>query len=301
MDACRFCTKNKYILFFINRFQTVLNTATLHLLTSSILVSVSGAFRVYLASLLLGTRVTVWTCLAGGLVIYSVYTLDRTLDSEEDLINRKELCGSCKEIGFAASILSFFIGGFIFSKNGILILAFIPFIVGFLYSKGIKIGKHNLKLKGSLGVKNIVVGITWGVCTVGVAGYHSNFLPLAIVFLLYGVKTFINSVIDDFKDVKGDTLTGIKTLPVCLGELKTRKTLLCMHILSHMIIIVALVYNIIAFEPVIIIYSFLCGVIYIKKYTNEPAIHKKRGKSLLIDGEAVISLILRGAVNMSPL
>jgi len=301
MDACRFCNNNKYILFFINFVRTVLNTATLNLLTSSILVSISGAFRVYLASLLLGTRATPLVCIAGGLVIYSVYTLDRALDSEEDLINRKELCGSCKEIGFAASLLSFFIGCFIFSKNGILILAFLPFVIGFLYSKGLKIGKHTLKLKGSLGIKNIVVGITWGICTAGVAGYHSNFLPLAIVFLLYGVKTAINSVIDDFKDVKGDTHIGIKTLPACLGELKTRKALLSMHILSHMIIIVALVYNVIAFEPMIIIYSFLCGVIYIRKYTNETAIHKKRGRGLLMDGEAVISLILRGAVNMSPL
>ena len=301
MHTPRIFNNWKYLSFFINFFQSYINTATINLLTSSILVSISGAFRVYLASLLLGTCVTPLVCLAGGLVIYSVYTLDRALDSEEDLINRREFCGSCKEMGFAASILSFIAGGYLLLRDGLLWLAFVPLVAGFLYSKGIKIGKHSLRLKGGLGVKNIVVGISWGVCTVGVAGYHSNFLPLAIVFLLYGVKTFINSVIDDFKDVKGDTLTGIKTLPVCLGEPKTRKTLLCMHILSHMIIIVALVYNIIAFEPVIIIYSFLCGVIYIRKYTNETAIHKKRGKGLLMDGEAVISLILRVAVNMSPL
>lgn len=301
MHTPRIFNNQKYLLFIINFVQSYINTATLNLLTSSMLVSISGAFRVYIASLLLGTHVTPLVCIAGGLVIYSVYTLDRALDSEEDLINRKELCGSCKEMGFAASLLSFFVGCFIFSKNGILILAFIPFITGVLYSKGIKIGKRNLKLKGSLGVKNIVVGITWGVCTAGVAGYHSNFLPLAIVFLLYGVKTAINSIIDDFKDVKGDTHTGIKTLPACLGELKTRKALLSMHILSHMIIIVALVYNIIAFEPVIIIYSFICEIIYIRKYTNETAINKTRGKCLLMDGEAAISLILREAGNMCPL
>ncbi|MDD2260236.1 MAG: UbiA family prenyltransferase, partial [Acholeplasmataceae bacterium] len=219
MHTPRIFDNQKYLLFIINFFQSYINTATLNLLTSSILVSISGAFRVYIASLLLGTHVTPLVCVAGGLVIYSVYTLDRALDSEEDLINRKELCGSCKEMGFAASILSFIVGGYFLSIEGLLWLAFVPIVTGFLYSKGIKIGKHSLKLKGGLGIKNLVVGISWGVFITGLACTTcKHLISIIVIFILYGVKVFINSAIDDFKDVKGDTIAGIQTLPVKLGE-----------------------------------------------------------------------------------
>ncbi|MEN6291577.1 MAG: UbiA family prenyltransferase, partial [Methanobacterium sp.] len=184
---------------------------------------ISGAFRIYLASILIGTQVSMLTCLAGFLIIYSVYTLDRTLDSEEDSINREELSGSSKSIGLTITIVTFLLGSGIFAKEGILVYALLPFVTGFLYSKGIKIGKCALRLKGGLGVKNIVVGITWGLCTAGVAGIHCNStLAFLTVLTLYGVKTFVNSILDDFKDIKGDTVAGIKTLPVCYGALKTR-------------------------------------------------------------------------------
>ena len=81
-----------------------------------------------------------------------------------------------------------------------------------------------LKLKGGLGVKNFVVGLTWGAFIAGLAGSNcGNMIPMVLVFTFFGVKLFVNSTIYDFKDVKGDTLAGIKTLPVSLGERNTRK------------------------------------------------------------------------------
>lgn len=75
-----------------------------------------------------------------------------------------------KEIGLSASIFTFVIGSYILAKEGMLSFAFLPLITGFLYSKGIKIGKFALKLKGGLGVKNFVVGLTWGTFISGLAG-----------------------------------------------------------------------------------------------------------------------------------
>jgi hypothetical protein len=46
-------------------------------------------------------------CIAGGLVIYTVYTIDRTLESKEDATNRKELNDSRKDIGLGAALLTF--------------------------------------------------------------------------------------------------------------------------------------------------------------------------------------------------
>ena len=122
--------------------------ATLELLKSSILVAFSGALRIHLAFLLLQIQSSLLTCVAGGLVIYTVYTLDRALESAEDSINRQELNGSKREIALAVSLLAFGVGAFILAKEGLCALAFLPFITGYLYSKGIKIGKFSLKLKG---------------------------------------------------------------------------------------------------------------------------------------------------------
>ena len=270
------------------------NNATFKLLTDSVPVSISGAFRVYIAALLLNVCPSLLICLASGLIIYSVYTLDRALDCEEDLINRQELSGSCKEVGLVFSLITFLIGSYIFMKAGILALAFLPLVTGFLYSKGLKIGKFKLRLKGGLGVKNIVVGIMWGMFIAGVAGQYCSYsYSIGIVFLLYGVKTFVNSVIDDFKDIKGDTLAGIKTLPVKLGEIKTCNFLLVLHIISHIILLSALVNGIIAFEHVIIIGSFICGLVCIYRYTNESK-YKERKYEMLVfkDGESAITSVL---------
>ena len=156
-------TYNFFGTFTIQNRPFIYKNATIELLKSSVLVSISGIFRVYLASLLLQTNVSILTCFAGGLIIYSVYTLDRSLESEEDTINRKELSGSKKKIGLVVSVLTFLMGSYVLSRDGLLAIAFLPLLTGFLYSKGIKIGKFSLKLKGGLGVKNIVVGITWGI------------------------------------------------------------------------------------------------------------------------------------------
>lgn len=261
--------------------------ATIELLKSSVLVSISGLFRIYLAALLLGTQVNMSSCFAGFLIIYSVYTMDRTMGSKEDDINRGELQGSSHVVGLTMVLITFTTGGLILAKEGLLVYAFLPFVTGYLYSKGLKIRNRSLRLKGGLGVKNIVVGLTWGIfISVLTGSTYKNFLP---VFLLYGVKTFINSAIDDFKDVKGDTLAGIKTLPVRLGARNTRNFLLGLHLLSHLILGIALLKGVIAFEPLIIIGSVICGLICILKYTNEEKyLSGYLGLTVFKDGESTL-------------
>lgn len=288
MSANTYCKKEHLI----KRNLLFLNNSTIKLLSSSILVSISGALRVYVASLLLSTHPGILTCLAGGLIIYSVYTLDRTLDSEEDKINHAELESSNRKIGFIASGISFLIGSYIFAGKGLLALAFLPFITGLLYSKGIKIGKFALKLKGGLGIKNLITGITWGLSVVGVAGLAcKSLLSLVIMFLYFGTKLFVNSTIYDFGDIKGDIQAGIKTLPVCCGELLTKKILFGLHIISHALLYIAITIGIIAFKPLIILYSFLSGLLCIRNYTKtgiKESNLKHVERTVLVDWESTI-------------
>jgi 4-hydroxybenzoate polyprenyltransferase len=273
--------------------------ATIELLKSSVLIAISGALRVYIACLLLRTQPSIITCAAGGLIIYSVYTLDRSLNSEEDIINRKELTGSKKEIGIAASVITFLTGGCVLAKEGLLEFVFLPLIIGFLYSKGINIRGFHLKLKGGIGSKNVVVGLIWGISIVGVAGSNcQNHLLLTIVFVFFGVKVIINSIIDDFKDIKGDQKAGINTLPIYYGEQKTRVFLLGLHVLTHIILSIAIIKGVIAFEPIIIICSFVCGLICILRYTNEMKyLSRKSEMTFFKDGEAALIIGLNVILN----
>lgn len=275
--------------------------ATFELLKSSVLVAFSGALRVHIAFLLLHVQSNLLACIAGGLVIYTVYTIDRTLESKEDTANRKELNGSRKEIGLAAALLTFLIGSYLLAKAGLLIIAFIPFVIGYLYSKGIKIGKFAVRLKGRAGVKNFVVGLTWGVSIAGLTGnICRSIVPVILVFIFFGVKLFINSTIYDFKDIKGDTLAGIKTLPVSLGEKNTRYLLTGMHLFSHLVLGIALFNGFLAFEPLIILISFIFGLICIQNYTKcvdeEFSLHKLT-RTVLVDGESTLILGLRLIAN----
>jgi len=262
--------------------------ATLQLLGSSILVSISGALRIHLASLLLQVDSNFFTIIAAFFIIYSVYTLDRTLASAEDNINRTELNGSNKDLGLTVVVVAFLIGGILLAKEGMLIFALIPLVTGYLYSKGIQLGRYSFRLKGGLGVKNIVVCLTWGIFIVGLTGCK-HFIPVAIIFLLYGVKVFINSIIDDFKDIKGDIVAGVQTLPIYLGEQKTCNLLIILHIIYHMVLLVSIIANVISFEPLILFVSFVCGLICIQKYTKTEN-YSKLGLALFKDLESSITL-----------
>jgi 4-hydroxybenzoate polyprenyltransferase len=270
---------------------------TINLLRSSVLVSFSGALRIHIAFLLMNISSVFLNCLAGGLIIYSVYTLDRAMDSEEDMANRPELKGASNRTALIISLMCFVAGAAILTSDGLMIIAFLPLITGYLYSKGLKIGKFDLKLKGGLGKKNLVVGITWGAFIAGIAGIDSgNVVAPLIVFLYFGMKLFVNSTIYDFKDIKGDTLAGIRTLPVVLGQRKAKKILLILHLLSHSILLAAIITGTIAFEPVILIYSLFIGLLYIKSFAEQVERETKKrlaGRLFMIDGESTSIIGLR--------
>jgi len=272
---------------------------TINLLNSSVLVSLSGALRIYIASLLLLGTMNILNCLAGGLIVYAVYTLDRALEPAEDAINRSELKGANKKLALFVCLITFAVGCYILNSSGLLLIALMPLVAGYLYSKGLNIGRIKLKLKGGLGVKNLVVGITWGTFIASIAGVGlETILSVFLVFFYYGSKLFINSTIYDFKDVKGDLMAGIKTLPVSLGEKNTRRLLLTLHIGSHLLLISAILMHLLAFEPVVVTYSLVIGLLYIFRLTKNRENETPLGKIerlFLVDGEAASIIYLRAA------
>ncbi len=137
---------------------------TLKLLNSSTILAISGAFRLYVAFLLLKIDPILLLCLAAGLIVYSVYTLDRTVKSEEDEINRSDEISANRTLVAAVALFALLIGLFILTFLRLSpFAAFFPFFMGFMYSKGVTIKGLSIKLKDGLEVKNFVVAFTWAV------------------------------------------------------------------------------------------------------------------------------------------
>ncbi len=274
------------------------HTPTLQLLRASILVALSGVFRIYIASLFLGIAPSRWIYLAGFLVIYATYTLDRALGCEEDKINKKELTSARTDIALVLCLISFLTGSFFFFREGLLLIAFLPFIIGYIYSKGIHIGRISLKLKGNFGVKNLAVSLTWGVFISGVIQQWAGIqLALLFIFPFFAVKSFINTVIYDFRDVKGDAVAGIKTLPICFGDRKTRLLLQAMHNILHLWIAISMLLNFIKVEAALLVPLWLTGIIYTRYYTrpspeNESKI-RKITRDVFVDGEFILAVFIK--------
>ena len=276
------------------------SSPTFRLLNSSTLVAFSGALRLHIAFLFAGIETKIPVYLSIGLVIYSVYTLDRALDSEEDVINRSELTGANRNIAIFTSIIAFFAGALIFAGEKIYFASFFPFVVGYLYSKGIKAGKFQIKLKGGMGVKNIVIGMTWGGTIASiVAQWSENIFTDFSIFLFFFMKLFINSVLYDFKDIQGDTSAGIRTLPVYFGKDIVRKILFELSLILHCFMILAFWIGFIRLEPIILSYSFIVMIIsiyYISAFEAHGHGIRKYSREVLIDAESTIALVLRSII-----
>lgn len=270
-----------------------MNSPTLKLLNSSTVVAISGGLRVHIAFLLAGIEPNIMIYFGIGLIIYATYTLDRSLGSKEDAINKCEFIEARRRTAIIACIMAFLAGALILARENIYFASFFPFIVGYVYSKGIRIGKFNIKLKGGMGGKNIVIGLTWGgTIASAVSKWTENTVTEISIFLFFAIKLFINSTLNDFKDIKGDVAAGIKTLPVCLGKDRVRTMLTILCLLLHTGMVVALLMGFIKPELVILGYSFIVGIACTYFYISAFETKKLRTRKYL-DSESAIALVIR--------
>jgi len=271
---------------------------TLRLLNSSTVVAIGGGLRLHIAFLLAGLAVRIPEYIACALIIYATYTLDRALDCKEDAINKKELVGADARFGILACVFAFLIGTCIFLNDGIYLAPFFPFIVGFVYTRGIRIGPYAFKLKGGAGIKNIIIGITWGgSIALVVAHWCSNLVTVMVIFLFFALKLFTTSCVNDFKDVKGDVAAGIRTLPACLGENLTKKILITMMLVLHTVMVYAVLYNFIRNEWIVLLYSLIVStaflMVYSSSFEKSTSLIRKRIREIVIYWESAITLAIR--------
>lgn len=93
----------------------------------------------------------------------------------------------------------------------------LPLLIAWLYS--------SVGLKRILLVKNLLVGVAWGLIPTGVGVYYGAF-PDAEILFFAGFTTAIltvAAVVFDIKDIEGDRAEGIRTVPILVGPTWTRR------------------------------------------------------------------------------
>ncbi|NJD76777.1 MAG: prenyltransferase [Candidatus Methanoperedens sp.] len=274
-----------------------IDTPTIKLLRVSVLVAFSGVCKLHIAFLFLGIEPRITIYLAAFLVIYATYTLDRATGGKEDKINKKEFISARKNIALVFCLVTLAAGSWLFLQENLLIISFLPFIIGYVYSKGINIGRISLKLKGNFGMKNLTVALTWSsIISAIILRWVSIPIVLLFVFPFFAIKSFINTVIYDFRDIKGDSAAGIKTLPIFLGERRTRSLLQSMHITLHLWIATAMFLGFVRPQVTVLMTLGLTGLIYTRYYTRASRENESKCRRIMrdviVDGEFIMAVIL---------
>ena len=275
---------------------------TINLLGASLLVAFSGSLRLHIAFLFAGIMPRIPVYCAAGFIIYATYTIDRAVGSREDAVNKGELAGSDRRVGFACALLVFSAGAVILFQEGIIAAPFIPLVTGVFYSRGIRFNGSLYSLKGGAGMKNLVIGLTWGGTMAIIVGYYAGILPGIAIFMFYGVKLFCNSVIYDMKDIRGDTVAGIMTIPARYGIWNTKKILLVPSIGLHGIMAIMILSGKICPEWAILSYSLFSILTVLACYNPKCELSGSSGhkyaREFFVDGESATALIIRSLLNL---
>lgn len=266
--------------------------------SNSIFLALNGALVFVFASVLYDTEISSSLLVASFLITFAVYTLNLVTDSKEDAINRSIPGRKTKAylvLSICSTIVSLVIGALI-SVYAFFVL-FLPLIIGFIYS--VKLAKSLPRLKEIVGIKSIVVAFSWGITGAFLPATMDDPIPLykeVLVFLYIFAQILVNTIIFDTLDVKGDHASGIRTIPLALGIMKTRILLLSINA-SFIGWLLACLFSGVFLEylftlAVGVVYETLIIFYFLK--ASRPRLHAE----LFVDGEWVYLVLLMRAVRM---
>lgn len=224
------CFKN-----FLNETRNALEMIISFLSVSSLFIGGHGFFKTYIAYVLLGMHPDLMVCSISFLITFSIYSLDKIADMDKDTINmpqRMSFLRGRRNLIFYLAIASYILAIVLaLSDNPMIIpVIFIPFIANAFYAT--KIHRDIPRLKDIPFVKNIVVALAWAMVTTLLPALHMANPVNATVALVMGfmvVKTLVDNVLYDVRDIKGDRENGVRTMAVILGKRNTAIMLLAIN------------------------------------------------------------------------
>ncbi|CAG1004822.1 hypothetical protein METP3_03652 [Methanosarcinales archaeon] len=265
------------------------------LMSTSIFLAISGSCKIFFSEVLFNTY-NINIIILTFLITFSVYGLNKLTDLKEDVINNPDRAKTIKkiEIIFKFTVTLAFIFSMVLGfRIDILTLPVIifPLALGILYS--VKFSKNFPRLKDITGVKNITIALSWAVVSTFLPVIYSSekkSILIILIFYLFSIKSLINSILFDIRDIKGDRENKIRTIPVFLGKDKTIKLLLILNSTLIPWIIFAYFWGFFYKYFSVLIFLILYGYWYILYFSRD---FIKIGKSmdLFVDGEFIIIII----------
>ncbi|MFW5974274.1 MAG: UbiA family prenyltransferase [Natrialbaceae archaeon] len=189
---------------------------------SNLLIS-TAATSVALSTMLLADLPVEWLPL---FIVFAVtlfvYSFNRLTDLAEDEENVPRRASFIDDYGFAllavGTVLYFLatVAAIVAGIRGAPAMV-VPLAVALLYSV--------FGLKRVLLVKNLLVGLSWGLIPLGVGVYYEVLVTFDVLFMFAftTASLTIAAVVFDIKDIEGDRVEGIRTVPVLAGPRRTRQ------------------------------------------------------------------------------
>ncbi|MEM5812439.1 MAG: UbiA family prenyltransferase [Candidatus Aenigmatarchaeota archaeon] len=215
---------------------------------------------------------------------FLIYNLNRFTDIHEDSINLPNRTSFVRKFGrkilYVALVLYVF-ALFLAYQRGLLAFIFtlIPPVGGFFYSY--------FRLKTLFVIKNIMVAALWGFNVLIVCAFFGDFGFFMVLSYLFFFSAFlINVVIFDIKDIKGDSINKIDTLPVKIGIKSTKS--FCLSILAALLAILTVMLTINIRSIVLLPFLFFIGffIKYAQGSENSPWWYY----GIFVDGEFFVIL-----------
>lgn len=264
----------------------LLPTNVLTFLTSSSLyLSLNGSLVVLLAYFLYGIEISIIRLMAAFLVTFSVYSLNKVTDRVEDAVNRPEVANKGGRGFLISSVVAMFLGLALGAMDGLWVMFVLvsPLFVGLIYS--VRITKRVPRLKEVVGVKSLCVAFSWA--------FTGSLLPeithsvlfeeVVLVFLYIFLSLLVNTILFDVLDLKGDSVSGVKTIPLVFGRSKTGHFL----VVANSCLVAWVAYSslrglFLSFMPGLV-FGVLYGYLIIKYFMN--CSRKRLRAELMVDGE----------------
>jgi 4-hydroxy-3-methylbut-2-enyl diphosphate reductase len=207
--------------------------------------SAMGAGCLSLACILLQKlEVHVLNILIAALYVYAMHTINR-------LINRKtSIIGSFREESYrkherlygvtaTLSLLLALVFSFVTGRGPFILLSVIS-LLGIVYNAKILPQNRRFRsLKELPGSKNLSMALAWAAVTAVLPRMEADASMSAgtvVAFLFTFTVVFIRSALSDILDIQNDRLIGRETIPVLIGEERTKKLLKFIWILLFILL-----------------------------------------------------------------
>ena len=270
------------ILNFLSRMFTFLSV-------SSLFIGGTGFFKTYIGFILLGEVPELIICFIVFLVSFSVYSLDKITDIDKDVINvpqRRSFIHGRRGLILSTSLAAYGLAIILtlLTTPKAVPIVMVPIIANAFY--GMKLLPGVPRLKEITMMKNVVVALTWALITtmmpVIATGHPAGFDVVIVGYFMF-VKTFVDTILYDVRDVEGDRLNRIGTVPVILGLRKTRALLVAVNI--TLICMLPFMYgDVITLVSILIVYGLAYTLYLMKK--RDPLI-----LDFLVEGEWMLATL----------